>query len=232
MALTLAQFLDGVLLESGMGTETVYAASSKDDIKRLVYLANRSARRIATGFNWQALITTYSFTLTTDTEYPLPTDIRSFIPDTTFVDSYLFGVDMATRPQLWRYLQVNTTGTGPRYRMRVMGDKIQVYQPQSGDEITFEYISDNPVMDTDGTTTQKLFDADTDTWRLDDDLLQMDIIWRYKKLLGLEWQVDHAEYKTYLRTVQGEQAPAKTIIGTDGSEYPLGEPHTQLWINT
>lgn len=228
----LSEMLDDVLLESGMDTESTYVASNDPGVLRLVKLANRSSRRIATGYEWQTLIRTYTFSLTTDTQYDLPDDWRAFIPDTTFVDSYLFGVDMRTRPQLWRYLQVNTTGTGPRYRMRVMNDKIQVYQPQSGDEITFEYISDHPVMDADGTTTQKLFDADDDTFRLDDDLLVMDIIWRYKKLLGLDWQVDHAEYKTYLRTVQGQQAPAKTIIGSDGSDMPSGEAYTQLWINS
>lgn len=229
--MNLAGMLDSVLLESGMDTESAYVAATDDAVLRLVYLANRAARSIATNYDWQALIRTFTFSLTTETKYALPTDIRAFVADTAYADSYLFGVDMRTRPQLWRYLQVNTTGTGPRYRMRVFGDKIQVYQPQSGDEITFEYISDNPVMAVDGTTSKKTFTVDTDTWRLDDDLLVMDIIWRYKKLLGLDWQVDAAEYKTYLRTVQGQQAPAKTIIGTDGSEIPLGDPYTNTWVN-
>ena len=230
--MTLKDILDSVLLESGMDTETAYVSSGKDEVLRLVNLANRAARRIATGHNWQALLLTHTFSLTTETIYDLPSDIRAFIPDTTFVDSYLFGVDMRTRPQLWHYLQVNTTGTGPRYRMRVIGDKINVYQPQSGDTISFEYLTDHPVLATNGVTSKKKFTLDTDTWRLDDDLLTMDVIWRYKKLLGLDWQVDLTEFKSYERTVKGQEAAAKTIIGSDGSEYPLGEPHTQLWINT
>ena len=231
--MTLQEILDSVLLESGMGTETAYVASNDDTVIRLVNLANRSARRIATGHDWQALLQTYSFSLTDETSYDLPTDIRAFIADTTFVDSYLFGVDMRTRPQLWHYLQVNTTGTGPRYRMRVMDNKIEVYQPQSGDTISFEYLTDHPVMATDGTTSKKKFTLDSDTWRLDDDLLIMDLIWRYKKLIGLpDWQLDIAESKAYARTVMGQEAAAKTIIGSDGSEYPVGVPHTQLWINT
>ena len=231
--MTLKDILDSVLLESGMGTEAVYVAASDDSVKRMVNIANRSARRIATGFGWQALKRTYSFSLTTATEYDLPTDFRAFTPDTTFVDSYLFGVDMRTRPQLWHYLQVNTTGTGPRYRMRVLGDKIHVYQPQAGDNISFEYLTDHPVMATDGTTSKKSFTTDTDTFRLDDDLITMDILWRYKKLLGLpDWQIDRADWNDYKKTVQGQESAAKTIIGSDGSEYPVGEPHTQLWINT
>ena len=229
--LTLKEMLDNVLLESGMDTESIYATSTEDSVRRLMRLANRSARRIATGHAWQALRRTYTFSLTTALEYVLPVDFRELISDTTFVDSYVHGVDMRTRPEQWRYLQVNVTGTGPRYRMRIMGNVIHVYQPQSGDEISFEYTSDYPVLDTDQETTQKLFDADTDTWRLDDDLLEMDIIWRYKKLLGLQdWQVDHAEFKTYDRTVKGQEAGAKTIYGVDGSEMPNTEPYTDLYI--
>jgi len=230
--MTLKTILDDVLLESGLGTETAYATANKDSVLRLLSLANRSARRLATGYEWQALLRTYTFSLTADTEYDMPDDFRAFVADTTFVDSYLFGVDMRTRPQLWHYLQVNTTGTGPRYRMRVIGNKIQVYQPQANDQITFEYLTDHPVESASG-TSKKSFTADDDVWRLDDDLLTMDLVWRYKKLLALpDWQIDRADWNDYKKTVQGQQAAAKTIIGSDGSAYPVGEPHTQLYITT
>ena len=229
--MTLQEILDAVLLECGMDTETVYATSSKDAVLRLVKLANRAARSIATAHHWQALVSTYTFSLTSATTYDLPSDWRCIVPDTTYTDSTIDPVNMRVMPGDWRYLQVNSSGSGPRYNMRVMGDKIHVYSPNSGDEISFEYISDHAVMDTDGSTTQKLFDADTDTWRLDDDLLIMCLVWRLKKLLGLpDWQVDIVEYKSYLRTTIGQDAPAKTIVSSDPGDYTLPEPHTDTWI--
>lgn len=230
MSLTLKQLLDNVLLESGMGTEVAYATSSRDSVARLIPLANASVRMIVTAHDWQALRSTYTFSLTTETEYDLPDDYRSIVADSTFTDSNLSGVDMRPTPTTWRYLQVNNTGSGVQYRMRVMGGKIHVFAPQSGDTVSFEYISSHPVMDADGVTTQKIFDADTDTWRLDDDLLQMNILWRYKKLLGLQdWQIDLQEYGRYLNICRGNDAPAKTIIGNEES---YDEPYTPLWVNS
>lgn len=230
MSLTLKEMLDNVLLESGMGTETAYAGNTQDQVLRLVSLANRSVRRLAV-WPWQALRLNYSFSLTDAEEYDLPDDFRALIPDTAFAESYIHPIDMRTNPEHWAYLKASAGGTGPRYRFRILGNKIHVHAPQSGELVSFEYLTDHPVLATDGTTTKKLFTADTDTWRLDDDILQMDLIWRYKKLLGLpDWQVDHSEYKTYLRTVQGQQAGSKTIIGGD-SVWPYGEPYTDLWVN-
>jgi len=101
--MTLSEILDSVLLESGMDTETAYATSSKDEVLRLINLANRSARRIATDWKWQKLRKVYSFSLTEATTYDLPTDFRELVPDTTFMASNLEAVDMRPHPSEWRY---------------------------------------------------------------------------------------------------------------------------------
>ena len=136
---------------------------------------------------------------------------------------------MRTNPEHWAYLQSATGGTGPRYRFRLLGDKIHVYDPQSGALVRIEYVTEHPVLAADGTTTKKSFTADTDTWLLDDDLLIMDLIWRYKKLLGLpDWQIDLQDATTYARTVKGQQAGSKTISGDD-TGVMFAEPYYELW---
>lgn len=227
--MTLKEILDDVCRECGIDINTVYATSTDDSVLRLLNLANRSAVRIATGYKWQALRSTYLFSMTTATEYDLPEDFRELVPDTAFNDSNIAGVAMRTPAPIWHYLQTNSGGTGPRYQARILGDKIKVYSPQSGDQITFEYLSKWGVLATDGTTYKQKFTADTDTWRLDDDLLEMDLIWRYKKLLGMEdWQVDYQEFQSYDRTVKGQEAGAQTIIGGEFDELP--EPYTPTWV--
>lgn len=227
---TLKQMLDSVSLECGLDTESAYIANSNDEVVRLTKLANRSALRLATAFNWQGLRATHLFTMTTATTYSLPSDFRALISDTGFADSFYAPVDFATDPTLWAYLGSNNASVGPRYRMRILGDKIHVHDPEDGVEVKFEYLKDAPVLDTDGTTRKQRFDADTDTFVLDDDLLEMDLIWRLKKLLGLDWQVDYSEFKDYFRTAKGQDAGAKTIIGRDEYHIP-GTPYTDLYVD-
>ena len=228
--MTLKTILDNVMLESGMDTETVYVTSSKDEVKRMVNLANRAAQMIAVSHDWQGLRKTHTFTLTEETQYDLPEGYRSIVPDSTFTDSNLTGVDMHPTPTEWRYLQVNNSGSGAQYRMRVINDKLHVFEPVLNDTVSFEYISEYPVTNTAGTAKKK-FTADTDSWLLDVDLLEMAIIWRYKKLLGLaDWQIDLQEFTNYARTVKGNDTPAKTIGVEDNGNY--GEPYTSLWVNS
>ena len=112
--MTLKEMLDAVMLESGLTTSTAYIGASDDATLRLVNLANRSAVMLSTGYNWQALRTSHLFTLTTDTEYDLPTDFRALIADTGFADSYIWPVDFVTDPSLWAYLKSSTAAVGPR----------------------------------------------------------------------------------------------------------------------
>lgn len=228
--MTLKEMLDAVLLESGMDTETVYATSPRDEVLRLMNLANRSARTLSSGWKWQKLRRVYTFSLTDATTYDLPSDFRELVADSTYTNNIIEQVDMRPTPSEWRYLQTNGTGVGPTYKMRIIGGSIEVFEPQSGETVSFEYHSDHPVMATDGTTTKARFTADTDTFRLDDDMLIMEVIWRYKKLLGLQdWQVDYQEAQKYANLTRGQDAGAKTIY--PGRETPQGVPYTQTWVN-
>ncbi len=222
------QILDQVQRESGLDTETEYATNSDDAVLRLVSLVNRSARVLAK-FPWQAMRKTHLFTLTSATTYDLPTDFRELIPDTAFTESYYQSVDFRVDPSLWRYLQSNSGGSGPRYKFRILGGKIHVFEPNSGDQVTFEYLTDGPVVDKDDGSWKARFENDDDTWLLDDDLLIMETLWRNKKLLGLpDWQVDAADARAYLKTTLGQEAAAKTIVGMrDGR---VDEPYTDLWV--
>jgi len=228
--MTLSEILDAVLLESSVDTENVYYASTDPAVRRLVAMADRSASRLAAAHDWQALRRTYTLTLDSNTDYALPSDFGALVADTAFQDSYIHPIDMRTDPEYWGYLQSASSGVGPRARFRILGDRLHVYAPQSGQTVRYEYLSNHPIVDTDGTTTKQRWEADTDTFRLDDDLLVMDLVWRYQRLIGLEaWQDHRTEFMSHMRTVKGREAGAKTIIG---GEYDMrfGEPYTDLWL--
>lgn len=226
MALTLKNMLDAVLLESGVATETAYAASDDDEVKRLLYLANRSIETLSR-YPWQVLRKTYEFTLTSETTYQLPSDFRSFVPDTMYTDSHLWPVDFPSDASDWAYLQASSGGNGIAVRMRLLGNQLEVYQPTSGEVIRVEYVSKHPVQAADESYKER-FTADTDTCVLDDDMVVRDILWRYKKLMGhVDWQADLMEAEAQKRVLKGQEAGARTINPCSSDEAT--GPYYDLW---
>lgn len=227
--MTLKEIIDAILLESGVGTEASYATNSEDAHKRMLYLVNRSST-VLSRYEWQALRSTHEFTLSTDTSYPLPDDYKAFIPDTFYTENRLWNVNFPASASEWAYLQATSGGNGVRVRARLIGDTIRIYEPDSGETLRFEYLTKYPVLATDGTTKKARFTADDDTFILDDELLIMDTIWRYKKLVGLEdWREDLAASKLYERRLKGQESGAQTITP---SEDWGSTPYYELWRPT
>lgn len=224
MALTLKNMLDAVMLEAGMDTEAEYATSDVDAVKRLMYLANRAVDTLAM-WPWQALRKTYTFTLTSATSYALPEDFQALLPDTTYDDSTMFGVDIPADDSEWAYLQSQSAGSDYRVKARILGGTLRVYQPNAGDTVRLEYLSSFAVQDSGGTAKQR-FTADTDTTKLDDELVIRDTLWRYKKLMGLEFETDLMETKAYEKTLHGMSGGSKTIIPCQRDSTG---PYYDLW---
>lgn len=211
MSLTLLQILDEVSLLSGVDTNTEYVENTTDAVRGMVSLANQSAGVLSL-YPWQGLRARYSFDMTTDTSYSLPTDYRAFVPDSMYVDGQSWKVDFPTDTGEWSYLQSGSISAGAQYRMRLLGDHILINDPTSGDTVSFEYLSKYPILDTDLVAKQR-FTVDTDTWRLNDQLIIMDILWRYKKLVGEgDWQVDLADFKAYELSIKGHDKGSQTLI--------------------
>jgi len=223
--MTLKEMIDRVLLLSGIGTETAYAGSSNPALSRLVALANQSITALAR-HHWTALRRIHTFTLSTDTQYELPDDFLSFVPDTMYSDTHAEGMDFPASTEEWSYLKANSGGSDNE-KVRLIAGKLNVHEPDSGSVVRFEYNSKYPVVASDGSTFKALFTADTDTTLLDDELLISDLLWRYKKLMGLQdWQVDFAESQRLYQTLKGQDGSAKTIGPRDGVS---GTPYYDLW---
>lgn len=226
--MNLKAIIDAMLAESGFSTSQQYARSPNPNDKQVFALACRSARELSK-YKWQALRRVHELTLTEATEYDLPSDYRQMVNDTMWSKGQNRSIDTPTDDVTWSYLQSHSGSTGLRYKARILNNKINVINPTVGDVVRFEYISDYPVTDREGEYKAR-FDADTDLWLLDDDLLILDLQWRFKKLKGMQdWQEDKAGCETYKKSLQGSDQSAKIIntLGNDNS--PLNEPHYELY---
>jgi hypothetical protein len=223
--MTLSEILDEVLRESGVSTETAYATSTDDAVLRMVSLANRSIQTLAR-YPWQALRKVWTLTLSADTSYTLPSDWRAPIADTLFSDSHVYPVAFPADEAEWSYLQASSGGTGESIKARLIGNTLQIIEPDSGSTLLMEYLANTPVYSSAAARKEK-FTADDDYPVLDSDLVTQDILWRYKKLMGQEWQPDLMECKMLERTLRGQEAGSQTI--RPGYSLDADTPYYNLW---
>jgi hypothetical protein len=145
--------------------------------------------------------------------YALPADFDYMINQTMWDRGYRWQVFGGLTPQEWQVLKSGLSPTGPRRRFRIMDGALHLDPiPYDSNILVYEYYSTNFCL-TGGfsTASASLFTTDTDTYILNDDLLIMGIMWRWRRAKGLDYQ---QEYKTYSDAMQRE-------LGRDATARPL-----------
>lgn len=229
MAYTAKQICDAVLDEMALPRQDQYFGSSTANDRTLPALLNTSLEELALQ-DYTDLKTSGSITLTTATSYDLPSDFNYIVPDTLNVQDQVRRPYLTT-PENWFFLEASNINSGLRYRVRIVGDQLQVNSPQSGDEITFEYHTTNLVKSSGSATFDKeRFTNDDDTPILRDRLLVKDLKWRYGEAMGQEgWQTYLAQFRAYENKIRGQDGGSESI--TIGMNYyePIVEPYIDPW---
>lgn len=242
MSKTLKQLLDSVNDEIGFDRANSYYVSQDPNIRTLVACAQRSAQSLR-DLRLQKLVRQASIDLAdgedTDDDrikkYSLPDDFFAVVPDTTYQFGRADPAQLPTPAETWAYLKSRAGPEGLRVRARIIDDELYVFSPDVAQTFVFEYISDKPVavagpVVSASATSSVTFTKDTDVWTLDDSLIELDIIWRYKQKKGLDWQSDKQISDDYQVLLRGRDQGAQTIYWPDAWPYP-GEPYTNLWVD-
>lgn len=210
MSLTLKQTLDMVVSSTGALPSNSWANSTNSSDRQMVALANLSVMYLRDR-RFQAQIKQTQFTTSADsTRYAPPTSMLGIVPDTMWVQSSMWKVDFPTDPTVWAYLLARGGPSGVQVKARMIDNAIEIYEPQGGITIGYEYYTKACVFDE--RIFKELFESDTDQHLFDDALLIADIKWRYKKEKGIDdWQIDRQLARDQLIDVLGSDAGAKTI---------------------
>ncbi len=228
MALTLADILNRVNDETGFVRPSAYAASTNTSERQLVAIANRSATALRT-MPFTKRRATGTIAMTAATSYTLPTDFFEYVPDTAYMEDDITPVVWPVPEDLWNLYQTGGVTPAGMLLVRQLAGSLAILNPVNGVNLKFEYLSTNTIRATGGGSYKERFTADTDEWQLDDELIIMDIRWRWKKEKGIpDWQADAQDFAVYLRGVIGREFGAQTLVPTFGE--PAGEPYTNLWV--
>jgi hypothetical protein len=189
--------------------------STDQQVIQLLSLLKRDGLDLVRRFDWQVLLTEATFTtVATQAQTTLATvapDFFRIVDDTMFNRTQMWKVFGPLSPQEWQRRLSLGAQVGVNNAFRIYGNSIYFYPvPEAGDSIYFEYVSNKWVAAVD-TTAKAAFTVDTDTARLDEDILTLGVKWRFLKAKGLDYS---EEFRSY-------EAALESVFGADGGRGPV-----------
>lgn len=180
---------------------TVAAASIDPKVLQIVELINEGGQELGARHSWQVLTAEATFNT-------LAAELQGLITSIAGVD-YAFAVNetMWNRsqrrpvfgpksPSEWQTLKAQFS-SGPWISWRLRGNQVLFFPiPAAGQAIYFEWCTKFWCTDSTGATGKSAFTLDTDISKLDERLLVLGGIWRFKKANNLAYEEDFNKYES------------------------------------
>lgn len=223
----LSVYQDAMVELIGRKPSTLFGRTAAPELK-MQTIVNKAAKQIALDYDWQELTKFIEITGDGEAEdFALPSDFdRLPIDGTIFSDTWT-AIEYIQSSGLsdWVRLQSFLPAMPPGYWI-IFDKKIHLL-PVLGDgaKARFFYISKDIVTKGNGAPAST-FTADSDTFVLDEHLLLLSIIWRWKANQGLEYSEDLQNYEIYKSQRDNKNKGPQTIIQGNMSNAIRGAP---LW---
>lgn len=204
-------------------TPATVVGSTDPNVVQLGALANEVGEELARDHDWQALTQQHLFTTSGTEDQPdaVPDDWDRFLPDTFFNRTTIRQLQLIT-PQVWQAIQA-LPALGTPYIMWRERDGVFLTTPTPpvGQEIAYEYVSKNWALSP-SSVPQSYFQADADTAYLDDRLIRLGTIWRFKQTKGLDYGEDLKTYEVERQKIQGKDGGAAALNIAGSLQFTLG----------
>lgn len=223
--MTILSVVQEAAVRLGLAVPSVLYSGTTDELVELQKFVNEVAKDIASGHDWQELkgIATITGDGST-TAWSLPTDYDRQIKDAKLHSSaWATPLKHQMSADEWLHDEVQSFDTVVN-RWIIYGGQIHV-KPALASAATAKYFYvSNKIVDDNGGTPKTDFDADTDTFRLDERLLKLGLIWYWKAAKGQAYAEDMATFEAYKQRLISNDAGSKKItVGRvrmpDDAEY-------------
>ncbi len=202
--MTVLSAIQGVSKVIGLDEPDAVFGSTVREHEELAELANDMAAEIIDAHDWQALKKIDTHTGDgSEEDFALPSDYKRMLKKAQVWSSSLeTPLTPITDTDAWLGLDVQSFDFVVN-AWTIYGDEMHI-KPALASAVTakYYYISSHYALDTDGTTTQASFDADTDTFRIGaatgdgERLLKLAMIFQWRKNKGLPYEGDEEKYET------------------------------------
>lgn len=163
-------------------------------------------------------------------DYTLPADFERAVDNTFWDRTRYWAMRGPLSPQQWQIYKSSVIGKATiqrRYRFReIAGQQRISIDPtpfDNGSNLVFEYVS-NGWCQSSGGTRQTQWQADTDTGILDEYLIQLGVIWRMLRRLGLAYSDELAEYERQVDKAMSQDGAAAILDLTPNDHLTLLGP--------
>jgi len=236
---TLLEIVTDVCDEVGLDQPASVIDNTTDpNVRKLLRFAQKSGEMISSRHNWQALVDLHTWTsIAAEVQTDAP-------PDQSDFDRLIYNADLWDRgnsrrwtgplsSSSWQRLRNSvTTGNVAGY-WRLVGNAIRMYPaPEAGLTLDMPYIS-NKWAASSGGTAQASFLADTDVPRIPDKLLILDMVWRWKHSIGLDYAEDMSDFERELERATSRDGGTHAMMTgrTGGADVPT-YPNVDLTAET
>lgn len=188
--------------------------SSDQQTARLLGYAQQEGEELAAGYPWQILSaeTTFVSTATETQTNAIPDAFDRFIDDTFYNRTRKRPVWGPMNSTDWAFAKsVVSTVIIESFRQRGSSTDILITPvPVAGDTYAFEYISKNWCQSSGG-TGQSSWLSDTDTGILDEKLMTLGVIWRFKAGQGFDYSEEFRTYELMKTQRQARDGGKRTL---------------------
>jgi len=185
----------------GLTRPTVVISSTDQNVRTLLALAQTEGRELLERYSWpQTQKEATHTTLNAELQGVMSTIAPGFaymINSTFWNRTITEPVTGPLSPVEWQALKARTA-TGPYTSYRLQAGNLYGYPaPSAGDTWVFEYQTAY-FCQSSGGTDQTAWAADNDVGVLDENLMEMGVVWRFKKKNGLDYSEDYRVYEQKL----------------------------------
>ena len=234
--MTLLSIIQNAADEIGLPQPTAALAATDQTTKTLIRMANRAGKALRDEQHplggWVVLNREHEFTTTASTaEYSLPDDFHHIINETVWDRDQFWQARGSLSPQEWQTIKSGlATSPGLRRRFRVKRGSTAAKKffldptpGTTGETLVFEYLSKNWLTNAAADMEYDAWQADTDVSLLNEDLITMAVIWRYKRSKGLTFSTELAEYEQEKDREVAQDAPAQRLnLSRESFRLPPG----------
>lgn len=222
--MSLLTIIQDACVEVGLPEPNAAASSTDENIIRLVGLANREGKSLARRYAWSRLTQEATHTTLAAESQGLMTAIAGadfgWIKNDTLFDRTNNRPIYPADDVSWQQMKANGI-TGPYNQIRIRGGYlIAIPTPTAGHTWAFEWVSKNWCESSTG-TGQSAWAADTDVGRLDEELMTLGLIWRWKANQGLEYAEDFRNYEMAVTDAMARDGAKSRLVmrGNRGTEF-------------
>jgi hypothetical protein len=204
----------------GFAVPSFIIGNSDDTAALLLALINKAGKKLALK-PWQILQKEYTFaTVAAQATYAFPSDLGYFLDYTAWDRTQFWALRGSLTPSEWQRYKSGSQTTTPRTRFRVKAGAIYLDPTPGGvDNLVIEYVSKNWVADS--LNVFSAFSADVQTSLISEDLLELELTWRFLERKGLAYAEAKNEAEEFFDSLFGRDVPKLPVnAGTDYEIWP------------